>query len=227
LTDHKANIARWGRLSSGWWVGKWHIERRGVTFIAVNEILGLTAAGASREQVLEDIVETMEAAVISPEDAIYWRDAALEVSRLANDEVKRPGDKTGQRAFETLLHIRDFLDRRLDPSTAEAPSRGQLEARVTVLEEAIGNLFHLSREGRLTVEGPVYPTPWPEKSPCEHVWDGPRIPILNTATVGSCSKCGASGAPEITEGLETSVPGEKQERTGTEVTGAPQTKGEE
>lgn len=34
---------------------------------------------------------------------------------------------------------------------------------------------------------------------CSHVWDGPRIHLGDNASVGTCSKCGASAAPEITQ----------------------------
>lgn len=46
--------------------------------------------------------------------------------------------------------------------------------------------------------------------PHEHVWDGPRIALNQNASVATCSRCGASAAPELTNPQRPGTPGQDE-----------------
>lgn len=45
---------------------------------------------------------------------------------------------------------------------------------------------------------------------CDHQWDGPRIALNENVTVATCSFCGISAAPELTNPQRPGTPGQDE-----------------
>jgi hypothetical protein len=56
---------------------------------------------------------------------------------------------------------------------------------------------------------------------CSHQWDGPRIVLSESASVATCSRCGASAVPEVTNPQRPGTPGQGEtlDRPSPSVTG--------
>lgn len=48
---------------------------------------------------------------------------------------------------------------------------------------------------------------------CDHQWDGPRIALNESVTVATCSCCGISAAPELTNPLCAETPVRRETET--------------